>query len=74
MSFKTIRESKNSREFFFESTVTQAVDLKYTSTVTLGDFNFPEIDWNTWAERKSEKISKHSFYGVYKRQTFVSAF
>ena len=34
--------------------ISQAIDLKYTSTVILGDFNFPEIDWNTWAVSKNE--------------------
>ena len=34
--------------------IKQAVELKYTSTVILGDFNFPEIDWSTWTVSKSE--------------------
>ena len=34
--------------------ITQAVELKYKSTVILGDFNFPEINWDTWTVNKSE--------------------
>ena len=34
--------------------ISQAIDLKYKSTVILGDFNFPEIDWNTWTASKNE--------------------
>ena len=38
--------------------ISQAIELKYTSTVILGDFNFPEIDWNTWTVSKM-KIIQH---------------
>ena len=32
--------------------IKQAVELKYTSTVILGDFNFPEIDWSMMVPSK----------------------
>ena len=34
--------------------ITQAVDMKYKNTVIIGDFNFPEINWETWTVNKSE--------------------
>ena len=34
--------------------ITQAVDMIYKYTVIIGDFNFPEINCETWTINKSE--------------------
>ena len=34
--------------------ITQAVELKYKHTIILGDFNFPEINWDSWSVNRSE--------------------
>ena len=34
--------------------ITQAVEMKYKNTVVIGDFNFLEINWETWSVNRSE--------------------
>ena len=39
----------------------QIPESDYTHTVIAGDFNYPEIDWNTWTTAKSEEHHSHKF-------------
>ena len=34
--------------------ITQAIEMKYNSTVVIGDFNFREINWETWTVNRNE--------------------
>ena len=40
---------------------TQAMELKYKHTVIMGDFNFPEINWDSWSVNKSETHPSFQF-------------
>ena len=33
--------------------ITQAMELKYKHTIIMGDFNFPEINWDSWSVNRS---------------------
>ena len=59
-TYKSLNSNSINHELL-NGLISQAIDQKYTSTVILGDFNFPEINWNTWAVSKNENHSAFHF-------------
>lgn len=40
--------------------ITQAVELDYKNTIIVGDFNFPEVNWDSWTVNRNENhVSFH---------------
>ena len=46
--------------------------VTYTSTVILGDFNFQEIDWNTWRVSKNENHPAFHFIECIRDNFYIS--
>lgn len=51
--------SENVRQL--NALLTQASALNYEHLVVLGDFNFPEIDWDSWTVNRNENHPSFSF-------------
>ncbi|WAR24921.1 hypothetical protein MAR_038590 [Mya arenaria] len=51
--------SENVRQL--NTLLTQASALNYEHLVVLGDFNFPEIDWDSWTVNRNENHPSFSF-------------